>query len=65
MPWAKEIAQAAKTAHEQLTEPVLRGIVELVPDAWLEAIPGDVNTAERRAGYLEFFMRRLEGSADF
>ncbi|MGC1421479.1 MAG: HipA family kinase [Terracidiphilus sp.] len=65
LPWAKRIPEAAKTAHERLTEPVLRGIVELVPDAWLEGIPGDVNTAERRAGYLEFFMRRLEGSAIF
>src|ERR1700756_616203 len=37
LPWAKEIAQAAKVAHERLTEPVLRDIVQLVPDAWLEA----------------------------
>jgi hypothetical protein len=65
LPWAKEIKQAAKTAHEKLTEPVLRGIVELVPDAWLESIAGDVSASERRAGYMEFFQRRLEGSAVF
>ena len=65
LPWAKEIKQAAKTAHEKLTEPVLRGIVELVPEAWLESIPGDVSASERRAGYMEFFQRRLEGSAVF
>ena len=41
LPWAKEIAVAAKMAHEKLTKPVLRGIVEMVPDAWFEAIPGD------------------------
>src|SRR5579863_4812281 len=65
LPWAKDIAQAAKTAHKKLTEPVLRGIVEMVPQAWLEAIPGDVSAVDRRAGYLEFFVRRLEGSAVF
>ncbi|MGA9586896.1 MAG: HipA family kinase [Terracidiphilus sp.] len=65
LPWAKEIAAAAQIAHERLTEPVLRRIVELVPDEWLEAIPGDVGVPERRAGYLDFFVRRLDGSAVF
>jgi hypothetical protein len=65
LPWAKEIALAAKTAHEKLTEPVLRGIVEMVPEAWLAMIPGDVSAADRRAGYMDFFMRRLAGSAVF
>jgi hypothetical protein len=65
LPWAKGIAQAAKTAHERLTEPLLRGIVELVPDEWLKAIPGDVSAGDRRAGYMEFFTRRLETSAAF
>jgi hypothetical protein len=65
LPWATEIAEAGKAAHERLTEPVLRGIVEMVPEAWLEAIPGNVSAAERRAGYLEFFVRRLEASTIF
>jgi hypothetical protein len=65
LPWAKEIAEAAKTAHERLTEQVLREVVEMVPEAWLEAIPGGVNAQERRAGYMEFFVRRLEASAVF
>lgn len=65
LPWAKEIAVAAKRAHEKLTEPVLREIVEMVPEAWLETIPGNVSAAERRAGYLEFFVRRLEASSIF
>ncbi len=65
LPWAKEIAQAAKTAHERLTEPVLGGIVGMVPETWLEAIPGDVSAEDRRAGYMEFFMRRLEDSTIF
>ncbi len=65
LPWAKEIPGAAKTAHERLTVSVLRGIVELVPEAWFEAIPGGVSVAERRAGYMEFFTRRLESSEMF
>jgi hypothetical protein len=65
LPWAKEIAKAAEIAHEKLNEPVLREIVAMVPEAWLEAIPGGVSAADRRAGYMEFFMRRLEGSAVF
>src|SRR5579859_8105274 len=40
LPWAKEIAEAARIAHERLTIPVLREIVNLVPEAWFEAIPG-------------------------
>src|ERR1700753_1045062 len=48
LPWAKGIAKAAAIAHEKLTEPVLRGIVEMVPQAWLEAVPGDVSAADRR-----------------
>ena len=65
LPWAKEIALAAKTAHEKLTQPVLREIVEMVPDEWLEAIPGEVSARDRRDGYMEFFVRRLEASAVF
>ncbi len=65
LPWAKGITQAAKVAHERLTEPVLREIVELVPQAWFEAVPGDVSASERRAGYMDFFARRLEASAVF
>src|ERR1700751_1634281 len=34
LPWAKQIGEAANIAHEHLTEPVLGGIVNLVPDAW-------------------------------
>ena len=65
LPWAKEIANAAKVAHERLTETVLREIVDLVPDAWLEAIPGGISASDRRAGYMDFFTRRLEDSTVF
>src|SRR5215469_8112434 len=37
LPWAKQIEKTAAVAHEKLTESVLSEIVNLVPDAWLEA----------------------------
>jgi hypothetical protein len=65
LPWAKQIDQAGRIARERLTEDVLREIVNLVPDAWFEAIPGGISASERRAGYMTFFTRRLEAAAAF
>ena len=63
--WATEIEQAGAIAREKLTSDVLTGIVEAVPDAWLEAIPGDLTAAGRRAAYLDFFTRRLAAAHTF
>jgi len=65
LPWAKELPSAAAIARERFTEPVIAGIVDLVPEAWFEAIPGGVPAAERRAGYVHFFNQRLRDSAIF
>lgn len=65
LPWAKDIRAAAGIAHKRLNEPVVREIVNLVPEEWLAAIPDGVAPAERRDGYMQFFMRRLDASAAF
>jgi hypothetical protein len=65
LPWATEIASAGSIAREKLTPEVIESIVGLVPDEWLEAIPGDAGTAERRAAYVNFFRRRLAAAAIF
>lgn len=65
LPWAKEIPSASAIAHERLTEPVLTGIVNLIPAAWLEGIPGGISPVDRRAGYMQFFTERLRASAIF
>lgn len=65
LPWATEIPQASAIAHQRLTREVLAEIVGEVPNAWLEGIPGGLSPDERRAGYLDFFTRRLEASATF
>jgi hypothetical protein len=63
--WASQIPQAAALAHQKLTSHTIAEIVALVPDAWLEAIPGNLTAAERRAGYTEFLTRRLDSSSIF
>jgi hypothetical protein len=65
LPWASDMQKAATVAHERLTKELLEDIVGQVPDAWFENIPGQLSAAERRAGYLDFFTRRLEASAIF
>ena len=65
LPWASQIPQASAIAHQKLTLDALAAIVGLVPDAWLEAIPGNLNTSERRADYLNFFRERLEAAHIF
>src|SRR4051812_48349696 len=57
--WAAEIEQAGTLARDKLTRDVLAKIMDMVPDEWLAAIPGDLAASERRAAYLEFFTRRL------
>jgi hypothetical protein len=59
LPWASDIASAGAAARGKLNPDVLAGILALVPDAWLEAIPGEFDPAVRRAAYLDFFTRRL------
>ena len=49
----KEVPKGVNTAAE------VRKAIDAVPDAWLEAIPGDITAPARRVAYLDFFMRRL------
>ncbi|UWZ83972.1 HipA family kinase [Occallatibacter riparius] len=65
LPWAKEIPQAGAAAREKLSDGVFERIAGAVPDAWLNAIPGNLSAAERRAGYVDFFKRRLEAAHIF
>lgn len=65
LPWATEIPQAGAAAREKLMSDVLARIVGAVPDAWLEGIPGDASSEKRRAGYLDFFVRRLAAAHTF
>jgi hypothetical protein len=44
---------------------LLTEIIEQIPDAWLESVPGGLSAIQRRAGYLDFFLRRLSASHIF
>ena len=57
--FADEIEKADEEFSVKLTPEILRGIVELIPDEWLE------NPAEQREIYLEFLTKRLEKKNEF
>ena len=61
--WATKIREAAAIAHKRLNADVLRGILELVPDAWLESTPEDA--ANVRTAYVNYLLRRLAAAANF
>ena len=65
LPWANQIEQASRIAHDRLTESVLKQIVDLVPEGWFQIIPGGINPEERRIGYMDYFTHRLKASATF
>jgi hypothetical protein len=59
LPWAREIAAAGRTASQQLSEDKIAAIVEQIPDAWLDVIAGGQSAGDKRAHYVEFFVKRL------
>ena len=65
LPWAAEIPRAGKVARERLADGAFERVVSMVPDAWLEAVPGGLSAARRRAAYVDFFRRRLEAAHIF
>ena len=60
LPFARAISDTDAALVPCLTEEVLRGIVELVPEQWLRDEPGFADAAAVRAAYVEFLSRRLE-----
>jgi len=63
LPWASAIREAAAEAHRRITPEVLGGILEMVPDAWLES---EVRSAaEGRGDYLAYLTKRLAAAASF
>jgi hypothetical protein len=69
LPWANEIEEAAAAARQRLTPALLTDIVHQVPDSFFEAVPpvvpGPIAPAEYRAGYVDFFTRRLAAANIF
>jgi hypothetical protein len=62
LPWASRIADVDIHLRSRLTDSVLTGILNEVPDAWLES---GIAAAERRAEYLAYFQQRLASASLF
>jgi hypothetical protein len=65
LPWANDIPAASRIAHQRLTDSVVTAIVDLIPEEWLASIPDGISPAALRAGYMNFFTRRLASSTAF
>lgn len=65
LPWATELEAADADAKAALTPDILRSIVALLPDEWLENMPEPGTAAEKRQVYLHFLETRLASSEMF
>jgi hypothetical protein len=65
LPCADALAAVDASLAARLTEPVLRAIVDLVPDEWLAADPGWAAPAQRREAYLAYLLARLAAPRPF
>jgi hypothetical protein len=60
LPFARDVSDADTKLAPQLTNKVLRGILDLVPEEWLRDDHGFADDATVRAAYVEFLSSRLE-----
>jgi hypothetical protein len=65
LPFARQLSAADETMSRRLTPEIIRDVVGLVPDTWLEGEPYFAGPEENRAAYVEYLLRRLEPPRDF
>ena len=65
LPWASQIEGAPAIAHQRLKPEILSAILDEIPEEWLASISTEQTAAEKRATYLEFFLKRLAASHIF
>ena len=65
LPFANAIETADEALPEVFTEHVIRRIVDLVPDDWLQDDSRFTRIAEHRQAYVEYLTRRLEAPRNF
>lgn len=65
LPFAAAIAQADSLLRPQLKPAVIEGIINLIPDIWLNREPAFAGHAQHRQAYLAYLLGRLEASALF
>ena len=65
LPWAAHIEALDSTLRAKLGEAIFSEILASVPDAWLLPEPGIPTPDEKRAAYVDYFVRRLNGASSF
>jgi len=59
--WASELAAVDEQLSAMLTPEVIERVLAMIPDDWLGDAPLFASANEHRAGYRDWFLRRLEG----
>jgi hypothetical protein len=60
LPFAGALEAAMERLTARLTGPVVRAVVELVPDSWLADEPAFATASAQRDAYADYLLRRLE-----
>jgi hypothetical protein len=60
LPFASSLEAADSVMTAAITEDAIRGVVELAPDDWMSGNSPFQTTAENRAAYVEYLLRRLD-----
>jgi len=63
--WAARLEDADAAARAILDRSLIEGILAGIPDDWLLPEPGVPDPATKRAGYVDYFVRRLSASSKF
>ena len=65
LPFASAIESADQAMTALITEEVIKGVVDLVPDEWLDDSSRFSSPAENKQAYVEYLTRRLEAPRPF
>jgi hypothetical protein len=65
LPFAGELEAADETMTAVITDEVIKGVVDLVPDDWMTENSPFSTTGENRRAYVDYLMRRLDEPRHF
>lgn len=65
LPFAASIETADQAMTTAITEDVIKGVVELVPDVWLKEHAPFSSIAENKQAYVDYLTRRLDAPRNF
>ena len=65
LPFAETLEKADQEMSAAITQNVIRSVVELIPDEWMNDNSRFSTTAENRQAYVEYLTKRLEAPRNF